>query len=154
VVYEARPCGFVIWRHLATKGIACDVVAPSAIPKRAGDRVEEDKEAHTSEIDSDAEGGTRRSRGHWGTLDNVIEQRPGGNAWPMISAPRAKAAPRRKLVLRYQPSNISMSNRRTSITGGSCRLRRVPRPAAGYSPHLDLQRNRCRLLTERSHINV
>lgn len=39
VVCEAGPCGFAIWRHLATKGIACHVVAPSPIPKRAGDRV-------------------------------------------------------------------------------------------------------------------
>jgi len=43
VVYEAGPCGFVIWRHLAAKGIACDVVAPSSIPKRAGDRVKTDR---------------------------------------------------------------------------------------------------------------
>ena len=43
VVYEAGPCGFVIWRHLATKGIACDVVAPSSIPKRAGDRIKTDR---------------------------------------------------------------------------------------------------------------
>ena len=43
VVYEAGPCGFVIWRHLATRGIACDVVAPSSIPKRAGDRVKTDR---------------------------------------------------------------------------------------------------------------
>lgn len=43
VVYEAGPCGFAIWRHLATNGIACDVVAPSSIPKRAGDRVKTDR---------------------------------------------------------------------------------------------------------------
>ena len=43
VVYEAGPCGFVIWRHLAIKGTACDVVAPSSIPKRAGDRVKTDR---------------------------------------------------------------------------------------------------------------
>lgn len=43
VVYEAGPCGFVICRHLATQGIACDVVAPSSIPKRAGDRVKTDR---------------------------------------------------------------------------------------------------------------
>ena len=39
VVYEAGPCGFVIWRHLSAQGIACEVVAPSSIPKRAGERV-------------------------------------------------------------------------------------------------------------------
>ena len=43
VVYEAGPCGFVIWRHLAAKGIACEVVAPSSIPKRAGERVKTDR---------------------------------------------------------------------------------------------------------------
>ena len=32
VVYEAGPCGFVVWRHLRTLGIACDVVAPPAAP--------------------------------------------------------------------------------------------------------------------------
>jgi transposase len=29
VVYEAGPCGFVIWRHLIAQGIDCEVVAPS-----------------------------------------------------------------------------------------------------------------------------
>lgn len=43
VVYEAGPCGFVIWRHLSAKGVVCEVVAPSSIPKRAGDRVKTDR---------------------------------------------------------------------------------------------------------------
>jgi transposase len=43
VVYEAGPCGFVIWRHLRGQGIECDVVAPSSIPKRSGDRVKTDR---------------------------------------------------------------------------------------------------------------
>ena len=43
VVYEAGPCGFVIWRHLSAQGIPCDVVAPSSIPKRSGDRVKTDR---------------------------------------------------------------------------------------------------------------
>jgi transposase len=43
VVYEAGPCGFVIWRHLNAHGIACEVVAPSSIPKRSGDRVKTDR---------------------------------------------------------------------------------------------------------------
>jgi transposase len=37
--YEARPCGFELHRLLASMGVACDVVAPSLIPPRAGDRV-------------------------------------------------------------------------------------------------------------------
>ena len=43
VVYEAGPCGFVIWRHLIALGTECEVVAPSSIPKRAGDRVKTDR---------------------------------------------------------------------------------------------------------------
>ena len=32
VVYEAGPCGFVIWRRLTAQGLSCEVVAPSSIP--------------------------------------------------------------------------------------------------------------------------
>lgn len=39
LVYEAGPCGFVLWRHLRAQGLACEVVAPSSIPKRSGERV-------------------------------------------------------------------------------------------------------------------
>ena len=42
-VYEAGPCGFVIARHLKSKGIHCDVVSPSLIPKKASDRVKTDR---------------------------------------------------------------------------------------------------------------
>ena len=41
--YEAGPCGFVIWRHLTALGLSCEVVAPSSIPKRSGDRVKTDR---------------------------------------------------------------------------------------------------------------
>ena len=43
VVYEAGPCGFVLQRHLAALGYQCEVVAPSSIPKRSGDRVKTDR---------------------------------------------------------------------------------------------------------------
>ena len=42
-VYEAGPCGYVIARHLRSKGIGCDVVSPSLIPKKASDRVKTDR---------------------------------------------------------------------------------------------------------------
>jgi transposase len=41
--YEAGPCGFELHRLLASMGVACDVVAPSLIPRRAGDRVKTGK---------------------------------------------------------------------------------------------------------------
>jgi len=42
-VYEAGPCGFELRRVLDSRGIPCDVVAPSLIPKKAGDRVKTDR---------------------------------------------------------------------------------------------------------------
>ena len=38
-VYEAGPCGFVIYRRLKQLGIDCAVVAPSLIPRKPGERV-------------------------------------------------------------------------------------------------------------------
>src|SRR6476659_2327463 len=42
-VYEAGPCGYVIYRHLKKKGYGVEVVAPSLIPKKASDRVKTDR---------------------------------------------------------------------------------------------------------------
>ena len=42
-VYEAGPCGYVIYRHLENKRLRCAVVAPSLIPKKASDRVKTDR---------------------------------------------------------------------------------------------------------------
>lgn len=41
--YEAGPCGFELQRALATHHIACDVIAPALIPRRAGDRIKTDR---------------------------------------------------------------------------------------------------------------
>jgi transposase len=43
VCYEAGPGGFDLLRLLGELGVACDVVAPSLIPVRAGDRVKTDR---------------------------------------------------------------------------------------------------------------
>ena len=42
-VYEAGPCGYWLYRYLSKKGYVCWVVAPSLIPKKAGDRVKTDR---------------------------------------------------------------------------------------------------------------
>jgi transposase len=41
--YEAGPCGYGIHRQLSEMGWDCQVVAPSLIPKKAGDRVKTDR---------------------------------------------------------------------------------------------------------------
>src|SRR5215510_5548023 len=42
-VYEAGPCGYWLYRYLTKKHLKCWVVAPSQIPKKAGDRVKTDR---------------------------------------------------------------------------------------------------------------
>jgi transposase len=42
-VYEAGPCGYWLYRYLTKKGYVCWVVAPSLIPKKAGDHVKTDR---------------------------------------------------------------------------------------------------------------
>jgi len=43
VCYEAGPGGYALWRLLTRMGVACDVIAPSLVPVRAGDRVKTDR---------------------------------------------------------------------------------------------------------------
>lgn len=43
VCYEAGPCGYVLYWQLTKLGVACDVVAPTLIPVKAGDRVKTDR---------------------------------------------------------------------------------------------------------------
>src|SRR5450631_4029119 len=41
--YEAGPCGYCLHRQLLDLGQVCQVVAPSLIPKKPGDRVKTDR---------------------------------------------------------------------------------------------------------------
>lgn len=41
--YEAGPCGYGLYWQLTALGVTCDVVAPTLIPVRSGDRVKTDR---------------------------------------------------------------------------------------------------------------
>jgi len=41
--YEAGPCGYGLYRQITAMGYQCDVVAPSLIPKKSGNRVKTDR---------------------------------------------------------------------------------------------------------------
>ena len=41
--YEAGPCGYGLYRELKTLGHECEVVAPSLIPRKAGERMKTDR---------------------------------------------------------------------------------------------------------------
>ena len=43
VAYEAGPCGYGLYRYLTGQGVTCQVVAPSLIPRKAGDKVKTDR---------------------------------------------------------------------------------------------------------------
>ena len=43
VAYEAGPGGFALYRLLSELGVACDIIAPSLVAVRAGDRVKIDR---------------------------------------------------------------------------------------------------------------
>lgn len=42
-VYEAGPCGYEVYRYLKKQDLVCEVIAPSLIPKRPGDRIKTDR---------------------------------------------------------------------------------------------------------------
>jgi transposase len=41
--YEAGPCGYVLYWQLTKLGVHCDVIAPTLVPVKSGDRVKTDK---------------------------------------------------------------------------------------------------------------
>ncbi|HWW86867.1 MAG TPA: IS110 family transposase [Vicinamibacterales bacterium] len=43
ICYEAGPTGYVIYWQLTELGVSCDVVAPTLVPMKAGDRVKTDR---------------------------------------------------------------------------------------------------------------
>lgn len=43
VCYEAGPCGYVLYWQLIALGVTCEVVAPTLVPVKAGDRVKTDR---------------------------------------------------------------------------------------------------------------
>jgi transposase len=43
IVYEAGPCGYGLVRQLRASGYRCEVIAPTMIPRKPGDRVKTDR---------------------------------------------------------------------------------------------------------------
>lgn len=43
VCYEAGPCGYVLYWQLTEMGVDCEVIAPTLVPVKAGDRVKTDR---------------------------------------------------------------------------------------------------------------
>ena len=50
--YEAGPIGFVLYWQLAKLGVPCEVIAPSLVPKKPGDRVKTDRRVEAGALSS------------------------------------------------------------------------------------------------------
>jgi transposase len=56
--YEAGPTGYVLYWQLAELGVACEVIAPTLVPMKAGDRVKTDRRDADHPSDMDPSPGT------------------------------------------------------------------------------------------------
>lgn len=41
--YEAGPCGYALQRQIEREGVVCEIIAPSLIPKKPGERIKTDR---------------------------------------------------------------------------------------------------------------
>lgn len=77
--YEAGACGFEIQRMLDGMGVACQVVAPSLIPSKPGDRVKTDRRDAVKLVRllraDQADGDRRADLGPGGGTRNLVELR-------------------------------------------------------------------------------
>ena len=59
ICYEAGPTGYVIYWQLTALGVPCEVVAPTLVPTKAGDRVKTDRR------DAEKLARSYRAGGYW-----------------------------------------------------------------------------------------
>jgi hypothetical protein len=127
VSYEAGPCGFDLLRLLGRLGVACDVIAPSLVPVRAGDRVKTDRR--------DAKKLVRLYRSHGDQPVLAIARRPPDPNNPTMTTTNTPQhqPPLDTGVHLRRPASPGRSRRRPAARSRSRpRTRgRVQRPAAG-----------------------
>ena len=139
--YKAGPCGYGIQRQLSASGHDCVVVAPSLIPKRAGDRVKTDRRDAASLARLHRAGELTAvwvpDAGHaggavavWGTLATTICR---------VADPMQVARPRQlrdaSTVMRFRPAHQSMINRRHDNCA-SCSARHSLKHALEIKPRI------------------
>src|SRR6266702_4697453 len=104
--YEAGPTGYVVYWQLAALGVKCDVVAPTLVPVKAGDRVKTDRR--------DAEKLARSHRS--GDLTAVWVPDEGSEALRDLVRTR-EAAKQDQLRARHRPSKFLLRTGRRPPLG-------------------------------------
>ncbi len=114
--YEAGPCGYGLYRQITDLGHACDVVAPSLIPTKPGDRVKTD----------------RRDANQLSRLQRAGELTP---VWVPGPEQEERACSRIFAVPRCLPVQGSPSL--ANLFSGAIPSLRNPAPRSGTRPSLD-----------------
>ena len=92
--YEAGPTGYVLYWQLSELGVKCEVVAPTLVPVKAGDRVKTDRR--------DAE---KLARSHRSVIDRSVGPDEGPEALRDLVRAR-EAAKQDQLRARHRPSKF------------------------------------------------
>ena len=122
--YEAGPCGYELQRRLLAEGIDCQVIAPSLIPRKPGERIKTDTR-DARKLAELLEGGLLTETGLPRSSTTLRKRRKGQPARVIALADRAhqraalESAPsRRSAVMRLcprQPADIRVTRRRSDL---------------------------------------
>jgi transposase len=125
VCYEAGPCGYVLYWQLTELGVRCEVVAPTLVPMRSGDRVKTDRRDAEKLArcyrSGDLTAEVQHARGRIERLERAIDAAVEKTDHDHDGEPRARSANIRvfkRRVRRFDPCAIRPTNEKN--TGGSC----------------------------------
>jgi hypothetical protein len=131
VAYEAGPCGYEIYRFLSAMGVACDAIAPSLTPIRAGDRVKTDAATPSSWCGSIGPGSSASWRHHRPNRRGCATWCAAEMTCAALAPPPATASSRRSCATATSTARANIGLRPGLASAGA------PAPSP---PHLGLPR--------------
>src|SRR5271170_4003391 len=137
--YEAGPCGYGVYRQLKSLGHRCDVVAPSLVPKRSGDRVRTNRRDEAMRDLIRLRGAVRqvvtRARQHLqGFLLRHGRKHGRGTAWKMAYRRWLST-----LSFEHPAQQIAFQDYVDAVLDGERRLKRVEEQIFGLLPDWNLR---------------
>jgi len=127
--YEAGPCGYGVYRQLTDIGHRCDVVAPSLIPTKPGDRVK------TNRRDATMLARLHRARQHLqGFLLRHGRKHGRGTAWRMAYRRWLST-----LAFEHPAQQVAFQDYVDAVMDAERRLQRVEEQISGLLPEWNLR---------------
>jgi transposase len=127
--YEAGPTGYTLHHQLASLGVDCQVVAPSLVPRRAGDRVKTDSRDALARLPPPARpprSTQGRHRRRSGTRRLRLGGRPADGGEGHGMNPRLVQVATEVGSIRREPSRTSMRFQLATLVRGSSVTARCP----------------------------